>query len=313
VRELFILAIIVVLTSVTYYFIEPFAHSEMHKEVPSAHFAYADLPKLDPKGDAAKGKALVMGAGACTGCHSIEAAGIKATMTPDMAAKSYGVMPPDLSNAGILYSPKFLAAYIADPVRAMKLEHKFGPKTGRTFPMPKFYGAGGNIKQELADMVAYFQSIAVKKDKFTPKMAFDEACGRCHSMRYEKWTPLGTTPKFKTEKAKLTHDLKVIDYKDSLKGYLGSLPPDLSMYIKSRGEEFISTFVENPQNYLKGTAMPRVGLSSFGAKKVIDYLEESGDPVKAEQMSLGKYVMIYFVIFVLFAYLWKRSIWKDLH
>jgi ubiquinol-cytochrome c reductase cytochrome c1 subunit len=311
VREFLILIIIVVLTSITYYFIEPFAHSEMHKSFPSKHFKYADLPAMQYKGDPVKGKALVMGAGACTGCHSIEVAGIKPSMTPLASAQAYGVEAPDLSDAGAVYDAKFLAAYIADPAKAMLVADKYGPN--HPFPMPKFYGAGGNIHQEIADMVAYLQSIAVPKEKLTPKLAFETACGRCHAVHYENWTQIGQTPKFKHRVDKLEFDSKVLQYQTLLKKHLGSLPPDLSMYIRSRGEHFISTFVEDPQNYLKGTAMPRTGVNAHAAHQVVAYLENAGDPKKAERESLGKYVMIYFIIFVLAAYLWKREVWKELH
>jgi len=186
-------------------------------------------------------------------------------------------------------------------------------ENGKSFPMPKFYGAGGDIDQEVADMVAYLQSIAIKADKLTPTMAFETACGRCHEVRYEKWTQIGTKPTFKYKKDGLAFDIKVLDYKDSLRAYMGKLPPDLSMYIRSRGEHYISTFVENPQNYLEGTSMPRVGLNANSSDKVIEYLENSGDLKRFERNSVGKKVMIFIIIFAIFAMLWKKEVWKDLH
>ena len=312
-KELFILAIVTVFTLVTYYLVEPFAHSKMHKHVESEKFAYADLPALTKKGDAIRGKDLVMGAGACTGCHSIEVASMPAPMDPVASAQSYGVRPPDLSNAGVVFDPKFLAALIKNPAHALKLEHKFNDKTGKTHPMSQFAGAGGDIDQEVADMVAYLQSIAVKQDKLTPKMAFETACGRCHAMKYEKWTQIGEKPAFKMKKDDLAFDIQVLDYQDALTKYMGKLPPDLSMYIRSRGEHYISTFVENPQHLIEGTAMPRVGVTAATADKVIEHLADAGDTKRFEREEVGQKVMIFIVIFALFAYLWKRSVWKDLH
>jgi ubiquinol-cytochrome c reductase cytochrome c1 subunit len=95
--------------------------------------------------------------------------------------------------------------------------------------------------------------------------------------------------------------------------YLGKLPPDLSMYIRSRGEHFIGTFVENPQNYLKGTAMPRVGVNAEAAEKVIEHLADVGDSKREMRDEVGKNVMIYIIIFAIFALLWKKEVWKDLH
>ena len=311
-KEPLILVVVVFFTLLTYYLVEPFAHSHMHKHYESEGFTYKDLPKIKT-GNATRGKDLVMGAGACTGCHSIKVANIPAPMDAVSSAAAYGVNPPDLSNAGAVFDAKFLGSLIKNPVHALMLGHKYNAKSGKTFPMPQFYGAGGDINQEVADMVAYLQSIAVSKDKLTPTIAFETACGRCHANHYAKWTQIGEKPVFKKKQNELAFDSKVLDYQDYLTKYLGTLPPDLSIYIRSRGEHYIKTFVENPQNYLKGTAMPRVGVNAEAADKVIEYLEDSGDAKRHQRESVGKNVMIYIIIFAIFALLWKKQVWKDLH
>jgi len=311
-KEPLILAVVVFFTLVTYYLVEPFAHHQMHKHVESEGFVYADLPALTKTGNAAAGKDLVANAG-CAGCHSIKVAGMPAPMDAVTAAQSYGVNPPDLSNAGAVFDAKFLADLIKNPAHALNVEHKFDAAKGQMHPMVPFYGMGGDIDQEIADMVAYLQSIAVNKEDMTPKIAFENACGRCHAVGYEKWTQIGEKPKFKHEKDGLAFDIKVMEYQDSLTKYMGKLPPDLSMYIRSRNEHYIKTFMENPQNYLKGTAMPRVGVNAEAADKVIEYLEDSGDAKRHEREHIGKNVMIYIVIFAIFALLWKKQVWKDLH
>ena len=312
-KELLILAIVTVFSLIVYYLVEPFAHSQMHKHVESEHFAYADLPALTKTGDASRGKELVMGAGACVGCHSIDVEGMGAPMDAVSSAAAYGVNPPDLSNAGAIYDAKFLNALIKNPAHALMVEHKFDENKGEMHPMIPFYGAGGDIDQEVADMVTYLQSIAIKKDEVTPEMAFENACGRCHSVKYEKWTQIGTKPTFKHKQDELAFDIKVLEYQDSLRSYMGTLPPDLSMYIRSRGEHYISTFIENPQTYLEGTSMPRVGITADTAEKVIEYLEDSGDTKRHEREETGKYVMIYIIIFAIFGFLWKKQVWRDLH
>jgi cytochrome c1 len=148
-KEPLILVIVVFFSLLTYYLVEPFAHSQMHKHFESEGFTYKDLPDLTKKGDATRGKDLVMGAGACTGCHSIEKAGVPASMEPQMAAQSYGVNPPDLSSAGAVYSAKFLANLIKNPAHALMVEHKFDASKGQMHPMVPFYGAGGDIDQEI--------------------------------------------------------------------------------------------------------------------------------------------------------------------
>ena len=312
-KELLILVVVTIFTLATYYLVEPFAHSQMHKHVESEHFAYSDLPELTKTGDAARGAELVMGAGACLGCHGMEVAGMPAPMDAVTAAASYGVNPPDLSNAGAVYDAKFLAELIKNPAHALMVEHKFDMEKGQMHPMVAFYGAGGDLDQEVADMVAYLQSIAVKPEELTPAIAYETACGRCHANRYDEWTQIGTTPKFKYEKEDLAFQIKVLEYQDSLVKYMGTLPPDLSIYIRSRGEHYIETFMENPQNYLKGTAMPRVGVNKHAAEQVIEYLKDSGDAKRHEREEVAKYVMIFMVIFAIFAILWKKQVWRDLH
>ena len=312
-KEPLILAVVVAFSLLTYYLVEPFAHSKMHKHYESEGFTYKDLPALTKKGDATRGKDLVLGAAACTGCHSIESQGMPAPMDAVSSAAAYGVNPPDLSNVGAVFDARFMASLIKNPAHALMLDHKYNEKNGKMFPMVAFYGAGGDIDQEVADMVAYLQSIAPKAEELEPKVAFDVACGRCHAMHYEKWTQIGTKPSFKKKQDELAFDTQVLDYQDSLVKYLGKLPPDLSMYIRSRGEHYIKTFVENPQNYLKGTAMPRVGVTEVAAEKVIEHLEDVGDSKRHERESVGKYTMIYIVLFALLALLWKKQVWRDLH
>ena len=258
-----------------------------------------------------------MGAGACVGCHSIKAAGVPSPMDPNMAASSYGVNPPDLSQVGALLDEKFLAEMIKNPTKAMMLKHKFDGTT-RVFPMPAFMGAGGDIDQEVADMVAYFKSIA-KPSELTPKVAYEDSCARCHANRYGNVTQIGVVPKTKTNIVTnkdvdlLKFKIKVANYQADLVHYLGKLPPDLSIMIRARSENFMETFVEDPESQLPGTAMPRVGLSKEGYDKVISYLEETGDPSKKDRESLGPWVIGFFAIFTILALLWKKSIWKDLH
>ena len=305
-KEPIILAVVVFFTLVTYYLVEPYAHHVMHKHVESEGFAYTDITAMTENGNVAKGKELVNSN--CTSCHSITKEGAPALMDAVTSAQAYGVNPPDLSNSGVVFDAKYLAAFISDPAKASKVAHKY---TGdASHPMPAY-----NWMQpsEIADMVAYLQSIAVSPADVTPAMAFENACGRCHAASYSNWTQIGTKPTFKHKKDSLAFDIKVLEYQDSVKAYMGKLPPDLSMYIRSRNEQFISTLVENPQNHLAGTAMPRVGVTADAADKVIEYMKDAGDAKRHERAAVGTNVMIFIVIFAIFAFLWKKQVWRDLH
>ena len=179
-RELKILAVVVALTLITYWGVEPFAHSQMHPHVAPADFKFTDLQEdiKDIKalqGNASNGETL---AGAnCTACHSIEAKGFPKTMDNASSAAAYGVTPPDLSNAGKLYDADYLAAFIKNPAKAGKVEHKF--VDGKSHPMP---GYDWMQPQEIADIVAFLKSIAPKE--MTNKEVFADACQRCHAIKY---------------------------------------------------------------------------------------------------------------------------------
>ena len=59
--------------------------------------------------------------------------------------------------------------------------------------------------------------------------------------------------------------------------------------------------------------MPRVGVSAETMEKVIEHLEDAGDAKRHERAAVGKNVMIYIIIFAIFALLWKKQVWKELH
>lgn len=315
-KELKILAVVVFFTLVTYWLVEPYAHGIMHKKVDSKNFAYSDLDEvtkgvMSKKGDATRGKDLVLNSG-CTGCHSINVDNVPAPMDALTAAASYGVNPPDLSNSGVIYNAKFLADLIKNPAHALKVEHKFTPESGKMHPMVPFYGMGGDIDQEIADMISYFQSIAVSQDDLTPEMAYEEACSRCHSMNFLNWTELGVKPSFKTEIESLTYKLQVLEYQESLKAYMGKLPPDLSMQALARGDTRTRNFIEDPQSYLEGTAMPRVGVTAQSAEKIITFMLDSADSKREQRETVGTYVIYFSIILAILAILWKKQVWRDL-
>ncbi len=289
-RELKIFAVVVVFTLITYWGVEPFAHSQMHPHVEPADYQFKDADGLGGlKGDATNGASLVQAN--CTACHSINKEGFPPVMDDATAAASYGVVPPDLSTSGKLYNADYLAAFIKNPAKASKVEHKF--VDGRVHPMP---GYDWMQPQEIADMVAYLQSIA--PEKMTNKEVFADACQRCHGIKYGDMKGGSMAAKTADE---------------HIKAYMGKLPPDLSQYIRSRGESYLHTFVNDPQKHLEGTAMPRVGLTQEAEQQVVAYMQEVGDSKKAERDALGPKFLIYLVIFAIFAWLWKASKWRDVH
>jgi len=293
-RELKILGVLVLFTAATYLTVETIAHKIMHPAVEPVDYQFADVQQdvADVKalsGNAQNGATLVQAN--CTACHSIESAGFPKLMDNASSAAAYGVTPPDLGSAGYLYNADYLAAFIKNPAKAAVVEHKF--QDGKVHPMP---GYGWMQPQEIADMVAYLQSIAPKE--MTNKEVFTDACQRCHGIKYadmQKGTMAAFTPD------------------SDIKKYMGKLPPDLSQYIRSRGEAYLTTFINNPQKHLEGTAMPRVGLNEQAQTQVVTYMQEVGDSKKSEREALGPKFLIYMVIFAIFAWLWKKKMWRDVH
>ncbi len=289
-RELKILAVVVVVTLITYWGVEPFAHSQMHPKVAAPDYTFNDVDGLKGiKGDATNGATLVQTN--CIACHSIKSQDFPEVMDHATSAASYGVVPPDLSSAGKIYNADFLAAYIKNPTAASKLGHVF--KEEKVHPMPNYDWMS---PQEIADMVAYLQSIAPKE--MTNKEVFVDACQRCHGIKYGDMLN-GTMASFTPAK--------------DIKSYMGKLPPDLSQYIRSRSDSFLHGFINDPQKYLHGTAMPRVGLTLDAEDQVIAYMTEVGDSSKDDRAALGPKFLIYLVILTIFAWLWKAKIWRDVH
>jgi len=288
-REFKILAVVVFFTAVLYIGVEPFAHSQMHPHVADADFTFKDLGAQSKTGDAKKGAENFMNAG-CIGCHSLKSQGMDAPMDNATLSASFGVVPPDLSSAGVIYDANFLAALIKNPTKALKVEHKFSET--KLHPMTQFYGLGGDLDQEIADIVAYLKSIA-PTEKLTDAQVFKDACQRCHNLKYEG--------KFSDSDQTL------------LAKYMGTTPPDLSMMIRSKGRDYLKTFINDPQKQLKGTSMPRVGLTAAAQEQVVSYIEVAGDRKKAEREALGPKVLGYMLIFTILAYLWKVKIWREVH
>lgn len=283
---------------------------------------WADVAKIDfTKGNAAKGKEFFNNN--CFACHGVKEDDIAANITDS----SLGVIPPDLSSAGVIFDEKFLAALIMNPALALKVDHKFGDAFIMTAYNSEVSGDSEElVNANIADVIAYLKEVGLKfeaKENATikqeaelkyskiedaneksalvekeiafakDKSTFIEACGRCHDIKYDNFF----TPS--------NHN--------DLANYLGSVPPDLSMMIRSRGEQYLHDFINNTQKLLPGTAMPRVGLTEDAQVKVVSYLEKVGDSKKEERESTGIYIMIFFVILSIFAIGWKRSVWSKLY
>lgn len=288
-REIKILAIIVAVVGVIYWGVEPLAHSVFHPAKTPADYTFADIKdaQITLKGHAEAGKALVEAN--CTGCHN--------TKTPESDLKvrnADGVMGPDLDTMGYLYAPEFLTAFLKDPLKATLLSQKL---KGREDVYQMSSIAGTLNDQEIADIVAYLQSIAPKE--MNNREVFIDACSRCHDIKYDGINGL--------------KGVKVATPSKSIIEYLGAPAPDLSTMYRSRGEHYLTLFINDPQKMLHGASMPRLGLTQKAEQQVLTYMENISDSKKEERESLGIKLMIFCAIMAVLAYLWKCKIWREVH
>ncbi len=326
-RDIKILIVLIFFTGLTYYGIEPYAHHIMHPPVEEADYSFKDLgddrsqvESMIASADVATGEQQVLSN--CTACHSIKSQGQQMMSDADLIAAN-GLLPPDLSNAGSLYDEYFLFKFLMDPAgaafnstyemhkkeqlatekaeassedekRALVNAHQKaveGFKNKKAASFIKMPGYGWLGEEEVANIVAYFQSIAKPVEELSGKEITINACARCHSVDYDK--------------VALQADA------ETLAPYLGSFPPDLSQMIRSKGNSYLHTFINDPQKHLLGTGMPRVGLTKEAEAKVVNYIEKVGDPNIEARSAIGQYFVLFFLIFTFFALGWKKNEFKE--
>ena len=138
-KEFKILLLISAITLVTYFGIEPYAHSVMHPHVEPAEYKFKDLPEIKGEGDVTRGKNLVVQN--CIVCHTVKSDGVNKIHTKEELERKYGVaanvdknfdklhnrfmaemytsaVPLDLSNVASIFDEKFLKNFIKNPANA---------------------------------------------------------------------------------------------------------------------------------------------------------------------------------------------------
>jgi ubiquinol-cytochrome c reductase cytochrome c1 subunit len=48
-------------------------------------------------------------------------------------------------------------------------------------------------------------------------------------------------------------------------------------------------------------------------RDTVNFLDYAGEPVKDKRQSMGIFVMLFLLVFFVFAYLLKKEYWKDVH
>jgi len=208
-------------------------------------------------------------------------------------------------------------------------------------------------------------------------------CAGCHSLQFVRFDELaraiGITDKTGAVlEALVSADLNWISEKNTdpwqvalpkeeAEKWFGVAPPDLSLVARSRGTDwlytYLRTFYEDAKRPwgVNNTAFPEVGMPNvlqslqgtqvpvFKTLSLVDeagqsyekqvierlemktpgkmsekefdqaiadlvnFLDYVGEPHKLERERLGVWVLLFLVLFTLFAYLLKREYWKDVH
>ncbi len=190
---------------------------------------------------------------------------------------------------------------------------------------------------------------------------FVNYCLNCHSanvMRYSRLQDLGLTEEqikdnlmFAAEKPGET--MKVSMAKTDGKAWFGATPPDLSVISRSRGADWLYTYLrsfyrdDSRATGWNNTVFDKVGMphvmwnlqgemspvyKTQGGHEVIErlgsvtlaqydamvgdlvnYLVWMGEPAQVQRKQLGVIVLLFLAVFFVVAYYLKKEFWKDIH
>ncbi len=175
-------------------------------------------------------------------------------------------------------------------------------------------------------------------------------CSGCHSLKYARYEGMAQDIGIVDSQArvlevavkenlmfageKITDTMQIAMPVADAQNWFGKAPPDLSLVARSRGANWLYTylrsFYRDPKkpwgvnNYLfPDVAMPNA-LSSLEQKlskpefdaavrDLVNFLVLMGEPKQRERERLGVWVLIFLGVFLVFCWLLKREYWKDVH
>lgn len=194
-----------------------------------------------------------------------------------------------------------------------------------------------------------------------------EYCLGCHSSKHIRYSRIAKDLKMtKQQVLELApagagiYDsmISAMDPNDAKQWFNGAPAPDLSLIARSRGPEWLYTYLHSfhvddkkpmgSNNLLfKDVSMPNVlyelqgrqeltfsdlgktristglKITEVGAlsaqefeqftRELVTFLVYVGEPSKLERLTMGKYVLLFILLFIFVAYLLKKEYWKDIH
>jgi len=184
---------------------------------------------------------------------------------------------------------------------------------------------------------------------------FMNYCSGCHSLKYMRYSTLAEgigivdSSNHILEKIvkqdlmfsgdKITDTIKSALSKEEGAAWFGTAPPDLSLVGRSRGKDWLYTYLRTfyldskrpwgvNNKVFPEVAMPDVLFNlrthllaeKDGQEKydgaildLVNFLMYVAEPVKQERERIGIWVLLFLGIFFIFACLLKREYWKDIH
>jgi len=200
---------------------------------------------------------------------------------------------------------------------------------------------------------------------------FVNYCSGCHSAKYVRYSRLAkdlqlteaqVTDNLMFPEARIHDTIKISMRPEDANHWFGTTPPDLSLIARSRGSDYIYSFLKSfyvdpsrptgvNNRVMAQTAMPDVLWELQGVQEAVydgesdaehnavhkrfkefkivrpgeqtpqefdqfvrdtvNFLDYIGEPMQLERRSIGFRVLIFLLVFFLFAYFLKKEYWKD--
>ncbi|SFV69088.1 ubiquinol cytochrome C oxidoreductase, cytochrome C1 subunit [hydrothermal vent metagenome] len=166
-------------------------------------------------------------------------------------------------------------------------------------------------------------------------------CMGCHSIKFMRFNRIADDLNISlndVEKNFIWTGVKVgqpvkssIDAQASKK-WFGNTPPDLSLTARSRGTDWLFTYLKGfykdesrpfgvNNHALKGVAMPDVlwkmkqdsTVAEFNSqvRDIVNFLDYVGEPIKIKRTQMGIKVLLFLLVLFILSYLLKKEYWKD--
>ena len=175
-------------------------------------------------------------------------------------------------------------------------------------------------------------------------------CSGCHSLKYARYEGMAQDIGIVDSQGrvleaavkenlmfageKITDTMLIAMPVDDAQNWFGKAPPDLSLVARSRGANWLYTYLRSfypdpkkpwgvNNSIFPDVGMPNV-LSSLektlskpefdaAVRDLVNFLVLMGEPKQRERERLGVWVLLFLGVFLVFCWLLKREYWKDVH